>query len=389
MSKLIRIIESDTNFILKDPLITANSGNIITRGGYAPLREAVVPENDIRYVENIQYVLGAQDISSLKSSYTGKLRESLDITYNIVDFAKSCIEGISSPCKKKSGTNPMIHITRNFIMANSLIGDCSVPNKFCGVKVYPDYMDGNEVDFLVLTTATSGECVILAVVYAETDGAVIFKLTEDDVPIPYFAITHYQSKIHAIRLDESKDAILESLSISILENLIGKTYATYDLIDEASIRDIARDVKHKVTRFDKNASSKIDDTVDYIKSSAKKALLPDSREDIIKDTMPATSKLLKQAIAVGAAWIINPALAAVTALTAVVLNRKVKRDARRRILSELREEMELVEEKIKDADSKGDNASKYQLMRLRNKLKTSIERIKYGDNFVDGRDSVE
>jgi hypothetical protein len=37
----------------------------------------------------------------------------------------------------------------------------------------------------------------------------------------------------------------------------------------------------------------------------------------------------------------------------------------------------LVREKIKDADSKGDNKEKYALMRIEHKLQTEVARIKF------------
>lgn len=375
--------------VLDIPIITADSKNIVTNGKYSSLKESVAVPSDIFYVENVSKLFGTLDSIDLKRQCTTKMVNELDFAYDITDLAKNYMKFMPKLAEPRTGgLNAIIQSTRNFIITNALVAPIGMAQSFTGVKIYEHYINGVNVDTIVLTDRVPGECVILSVVYAGSNMSMIFRIC-DGVPLPYFAIFAGKTIFDAVRLNTNADTIAESACISILENLIGKTYPTYELLDEASIRDVARNVKNKVVQADKAVSNKIDSTVDYIKASAKKALLPDSREDIIKDTMPPLSKLLKQAVAVGAAWAINPALAAITAVTAVALNRKVKREARRKVLAELREELELVEEKIKDAESKGDNKNKYQLMRLRNKLKTSIEKIKYGDNFVDGRDSVE
>ena len=213
-------------------------------------------------------------------------------------------------------------------------------------------------------------------------------------------------------VEDTRDAMIENYSISVLEALNGKVYPKYNtdcdsileslnLLEEVNnnqtsfslgegvVSDAARKAKNKLIKADRNVSGKIDKMASDFKDTIKKALLPDAREDIISDSLPSLSKIIKNAIAIGVAYAINPAIAAIGAFTVLVLRRRAKRNERRKILAELREEYELVEEKIKDAESKGDNKNKYQLMRLRNKLKTSIERISYGDNFVDGRASID
>lgn len=382
----IKVAMSENIIRLTDPTVVANSSNVITNGKYSAISESVISRSDVNFVNNDTSVFSMSDALTLKRECTMDATNELDLVYNIAELAKEYMLTIKESTKGR--LNPIIQSTRNFIMSNTLVANEGMSQCFNGIKIYENVISGVQVDTIVLSDKIPGTGVTLSAAYTGSDQAMIYKITES-APLPYFAIVRNEPHFEVIRLDNTNETMAEAVAVSILENLVGKEYPKYELLDEASIRDVARNVKNKVVQADKAVSSKIDNTVDSIKASAKKLLMPDAKEDLIKDTMPPLSKLIKQAVAVGAAWAINPVLGAITAVVAVALSRKVKRNARRQLLAELREELELVEEKIKDAESKGDNKNKYQLMRLRNKLKTSIEKIKYGDNFVDGRDSVD
>lgn len=64
--------------------------------------------------------------------------------------------------------------------------------------------------------------------------------------------------------------------------------------------------------------------------------------------------------------------------TKYILKRASVSETRNYIL-ELQEELELVEEKIKDAESEGDRQAKYALMRTRQAIKNQLNRVKFGE----------
>ena len=68
---------------------------------------------------------------------------------------------------------------------------------------------------------------------------------------------------------------------------------------------------------------------------------------------------------------------AIGILVGVAIDKKVDAKHRRRILNDLKSELEIVNEKIEDAKSENDKKAKYELMRIRNKLIKDIERIEY------------
>ena len=88
------------------------------------------------------------------------------------------------------------------------------------------------------------------------------------------------------------------------------------------------------------------------------------------------SKLIRRAISLGVSFAISPALAAINFITHYAISKRCKEQERKRILLELNRELEIVEEKIKDADSNGDKDKKYNLMRIRQKLQIDRDRIK-------------
>lgn len=370
------------------PLVEATRGvkNYIN-GRVGNLTESSI-HGDLFNIPRDLSVWGMRESLELVSKYSQPLGDQVTINADYIEAAKFIVSKNNKPLSGRY--NSITESTRNYIMQNALVSESGMSAVFNGVKIHDitEQVGSSKYVDLVQLTDTSNRMVNLCVVYESSSTAVIYRLLQEDAT-QFIVIDNY----NAINITENDANLEEATAVAILEAMLGKKYDNncIYLLDEAvtSARKVAKDVQHKVVQTDKKVSSKLDGFVDDVKSNAKKLLLPDAKEDIIKDTMPPLSKLIKQACVIGAAWAINPAVAAITALTVVMASNKVRRDARRKILAELKEELEMVEEKIKDAESKGDNKSKYQLMRLRNKLKTSIERIKYGDNGIDGRGSIE
>lgn len=93
-------------------------------------------------------------------------------------------------------------------------------------------------------------------------------------------------------------------------------------------------------------------------------------------------KLIRNAILLGGAAAINPALAAIGFLVHFALDKQVDRKVRQNIVKELREELAIVTEKIEDAKGDQNKSKKYQLMRIKTKLENDIERIQYNLDHI-------
>lgn len=116
----------------------------------------------------------------------------------------------------------------------------------------------------------------------------------------------------------------------------------------------------------------------------------DANETNIKEKMadPHSRKNLynaiKTAITTGALFkagiLMNP-LFLFLAITKKVGDNKKSFRIRNEMIGELKTEMGIIDEKIKDADQKGDNKAKYELMRLKNELNKKLLRVGGGKGW--------
>ena len=105
----------------------------------------------------------------------------------------------------------------------------------------------------------------------------------------------------------------------------------------------------------------------------------DLKEDLADPhSRNALFKAIKTCIEVGAlaqaGLLFNPIFSALFTVYKVS-NNKNKMRIRNQMIGELKTEMEIIDEKIKDADNNHDNKAKYQLMRLKNELNKKLLRV--------------
>jgi hypothetical protein len=163
-----------------------------------------------------------------------------------------------------------------------------------------------------------------------------------------------------------------------------------DVAKKAAIRsdEIARKVvvharkvgneTRRVTNVAKRVPGHLDRAVDNTIGQIGKMDQAERRNRIIQGGFKfKLLKIIGTGIAVGAAWAVHPALAAIGILAKLILDRKLDDKARNGIVDELEIELKLTKEKIKDAEQKGDNQAKYQLMRIEDALEKDLERVKY------------
>lgn len=187
--------------------------------------------------------------------------------------------------------------------------------------------------------------------------------------------------------DEHFKRIETDYDISINESIENETYSerfenilmsevyltlSEDALSEG-VRDKIKDIKHKYKEkeksVDKSVANKLQDVLNGIKD--------DVREKHVEQIPFKLSKAIKIVIGAGAAiTFMNPLCAAITLITGFIISKRLSRKEKDRLISEIREEILIVEEKIKDSDSNGDKKQKYQLMRLLNSLKRSEVRIR-------------
>lgn len=92
-------------------------------------------------------------------------------------------------------------------------------------------------------------------------------------------------------------------------------------------------------------------------------------------------KVMKNALIAGSVASANMALIPLLALCKHCSNLKDKR-IRNELAKELENEIRICEEKINDANSAGDNKSKYELMRIKDKLEAEKTRVRINSNYL-------
>ena len=154
--------------------------------------------------------------------------------------------------------------------------------------------------------------------------------------------------------------------------------ATYSNLSEGDIFILLREnLSDSVKTVDKRTSNKIDAKTKGTVDALKKLTIGSTQEEIIYNRKKV-STLVKKAATIGTAAAINPAIAVLGTFSYAIAKKKLKKSEQEKILFELKQELEIVEEKIRDADNNNEKEKKYELMRLRMEINKSIERIRRG-----------
>lgn len=180
-----------------------------------------------------------------------------------------------------------------------------------------------------------------------------------------------------------------------MEQLVNEQYSVCEgVIIEGSTSMAARSATRSATRKISNTSRKV-------KTSVKKAL--DPMEKFIENTMtkakkadseerrniilrggvvPKITRWLKRAIPIAAGLVVGKAIPVAAVLSAIAFlgwiatDKALDHREKAKILKELDDEIEIVNEKIEDARGDSNKQKKYELMRIRNKLNRTRDNVK-------------
>lgn len=172
-------------------------------------------------------------------------------------------------------------------------------------------------------------------------------------------------------MEEDLNELYDSLEIA-------RRYGqNYEMIGEgiiASSKLKAKTAKQKADRMGDRVDNKVASKIKDMENSIKE----DVRDKKVKGIPFKVTKLVKTAAIAGTAWAISPAIVGLGILGKMTIGKYLTAREKDRLMNELTQELEIVEEKIKDADANGDKEKKYQLMRLRNEIKRNKMKISSG-----------
>lgn len=212
-----------------------------------------------------------------------------------------------------------------------------------------------------------------------------------------------------VRDKDTLDSILKAMddTVKLYESqMSSKTESTYleDVGDadkdrpksDHPVKDILTDVDRALVKKQQGAKRVVQNVQNAGRAFVKPAVRTtqwvdnmvhnwkDADENSVKEKMAdphARSNLfsaIRTAIVGGsllkAGLLLNPVFLGLTALRGIGKNKKEFR-IRNEMIGELKTEMEIIDEKIKDADRVGDNKAKYKLMRFKNELNKKLLRV--------------
>lgn len=196
----------------------------------------------------------------------------------------------------------------------------------------------------------------------------------NDIDLPDMETVYETMKYKYDIIDDTIDYISESK-----DEKSGMSFLSKVKIAGENLRRSMLKAKDK----DKQLSMKLDSELNRTMKSAKKAMISDSRESIIRGSfLPSASKCIHLALAGGVVALFSP-VAAVIALIGFIGSSKVLTEKERNlILDDIDIEIKMCDKYIKAAEDKDDLVAVREIMKTKRDLERQRARILYNKNYV-------
>lgn len=264
-------------------------------------------------------------------------------------------------------------------------------------QYYPDYIGFDIIssEMMRILTNENVECHIFELLYDLTD-------TLDKKFIDIFFVTlrevNYMLKvfntIDSITYN-SNDELIRRCEKNINDNLCCndsnecmESYSSIkgtgiDFACEAFKKDSvamkkSSDKIYRAYKSYKNAEDKVDAQITKAVKGMGKVLTGDVRTEIIEGKKFSALSLLKKLLGGVALFSVAPIKSVILLVVRYALKKNVSISERKKIIMELETEIEIIDEKINDAQGDNNRQAKYAMMRTRSELKNALKRIEYG-----------
>ena len=192
-------------------------------------------------------------------------------------------------------------------------------------------------------------------------------------------------------IELTDEQIAESIDSILLEAYnIGAIYFDNDecLINE-NLRSATRKVVGGVSNVSNKVSRAVDTVVDTTLEQKRKNDLIKIRKEVM-DGRKSISTYIKYAMAL-IAWDTQliPGFSIVPIVMSIRKRKRLKQQEQINLINELRTELEIINEKIKDAEVDNDRQKKYNYMRLRREIQRAIDQIKFGQRVNINRHGIK
>lgn len=206
-----------------------------------------------------------------------------------------------------------------------------------------------------------------------------YHISDDYCPIDLICENlKYQQEV----LDDTLELITRYKNNTITESKDEKSGISFTSklkIASENLRRTALKLKDK----DKQLSMKLDSELNRTSKAVQRALVSDSREKIIKGSLiPSASKCIHLAVAGGAAWLVSPALAVISALGYVGMSKKLTEKERNLVIDDIDIEIDMCERYLRQAEDKNDLVAVRDILKIKRDLERQRHRLLYNKNTL-------
>lgn len=188
--------------------------------------------------------------------------------------------------------------------------------------------------------------------------------------------------------EEAVKAVSEGLTFRILDipsyDSVAAVMEAYDK-NSSKLQKAQAKGYYAFKKFQSNAS-KVDSQLDKISVAMKNLVMGNKRQEIIEGKSYTPWSLVKKLLGGYAVFCVAPMALIFGLLVKYTLGKKCTNRERRKILSEMEVEIEMLDEKIDDAKAADDRKAKYEMMRTRAELKKAMVQIKSGLGVASDKD---
>ena len=205
-------------------------------------------------------------------------------------------------------------------------------------------------------------------------------ISNDSTPPPIGVIYEHLKCKHDI-MNDTLELLTRYKNSSINESKenSGLSFTSKLKIASENLRRTALTLKDK----DKQLSMKLDSEINRVMKSAKRAMISDSRESIIRGSfLPSASKCIHIALASGAAYLIDPVLAVIGLIGFIGCSKILNEKERNLILDDIDIEIKMCDKYLKIAEDKDDLTAVREIMKTKRDLERQRARILYNKNYV-------
>ncbi len=206
--------------------------------------------------------------------------------------------------------------------------------------------------------------------------------TENDDILPPIDILYENLKCKYDLMNDTLELVTRYKNNAILEDKkegSGISFTNKVKIASENLRRNALKLKDK----DKQLSMKLDSELNRVMNSARKSMISDNRESLIKGTfLPSVSKCIHIALASGAAYLINPVLAVIGLLGYIGCSKVVNEKERNLILDDIDIEIKMCDKYMRIAEEKDDLVAVREIMKTKRDLERQRSRILFNKKVM-------